>query len=95
MNSENANSLFCDVYAAVVVTPLYPRETYLASTCVVVIRLLFIISIPIKISLDRIFVIAAPHFFVPNSRPAERIINSQRATNGILDYLSRATFENM
>ena len=90
MNSENANSLFCDVYAAVVVTPLYPRETYLASTCVVVVfflssRLLFIISIPIKILLDRIFVIAAPHFFVPNSRPAERIINSQRATNGILD----------
>ena len=37
MNSENANSLFCDVYAAVVVTPLYPRETYLASTCVVVV----------------------------------------------------------
>ena len=91
MNSENANSIFCDVYAAVVVTPLYPRETYLANTtCVVVVfflssRLLFIISIPIKISLDRIFVIAAPHFFVPNSRPAERIINSQRATNGILD----------
>ena len=82
MNSENADSLFCDVYAAVVVTPLYPRETYLASTCVVVVffflssRLLFIVSIPIKISLDRIFVIAAPHFFVPNSRPAERIINS-------------------
>lgn len=37
MNSENANSLFCDVYAAVVVTPLYPRETYLASTFVVVV----------------------------------------------------------
>ena len=89
MNSENANSLFCDVYAAVVVTPLYPRETYLASTFVVVVFFVILSFVyykyPNQVSLDTIFVIAAPHFFVPNSRPAERIINSQRATNGILD----------